>query len=741
MVSLQNFLQLDDYNGVPLAAGKVYVYHQGRETLAEIYADINGETPIANPAILNSLGMQEIYVSNVYNYTVVVTDPYNNELFSRDIYPNGVDGDGNNRLYEGLDPICVNNDKMVISAKKATLSVQDPLYFVEDSSSAVCIGIENSAFEGLPYIENSAIELDPSGNISAISGYPFHSDSADNATSAESAGIVTDGWETGSDGRITAYNGTAFSAGKVYSGIDPIYVDNENDQIGVSSKDFIANSPLYFTEYDDRVELSISGLPDTPGLMYESSFNYESGKITGYHGSAISAGKVYSGIDPIHVDNVNDTISLDSATLGVQAPLYFVEDSESATIIGLDSAQVVTPTIPVSGINGIKISESADTVFFEVSGNYVDYSAIAGTDNVITGINGSALAAGANYSAGDNIVIDNNTISVASAITLVDPVTLRIMHANGKNNQFIDYSGDAGAIVNPSGLYVSDINETEFTLVDKELVTIRNGSGSVDMSNMAPGPSIDLIRMSGNTPVSNIQMHTWDHQYPEYRAYIRATDKDSATSSYNQLDLNTVDVTITHLPDNNDPALYRHYSLTGVCTSAISALTIINSADMTQYSAGDNIDITNHVISGKDWGSDISAASAYAYEQATAAIPAPFDPTYISGQIDNKLDSAIYATDSANFATTGDLNDLVTSIAETYQSTAGMTAYQSALTFSYDSLDNISAINNSGITMTPSRDLYVKEPLYTGMTGTSAYIGVYESAIQPLVFGYTAIGE
>lgn len=741
MVSLQNFLQLDDYNGVPLAAGKVYVYHQGRETLAEIYADINGETPIANPAILNSLGMQEIYVSNVYNYTVVVTDPYNNELFSRDIYPNGVDGDGNNRLYEGLDPICVNNDKMVISAKKATLSVQDPLYFVEDSSSAVCIGIENSAFEGLPYIENSAIELDPSGNISAISGYPFHSDSADNATSAESASIVTDGWETGSDGRITAYNGTAFSAGKVYSGISPVYVDNENDQIGVSSKDFIANSPLYFTEYNDRVELSISGLPDTPGLMYESSFNYESGKITGYNGSAISAGKVYSGIDPVHVDNVNDTISLDSATLGVQAPLYFVEDSESATIIGLDSAQVVTPTIPVSGINGIKITESADTVFFEVSGNYVDYSAIDGTDNIITGINGSALSAGANYSAGDNIVIDNNTISVASAITLVDPVTLRILHENGNKAQYIDYSGDAGAIIDPSGLYVSDLNETAFTLVDKELVTVRNGSGSVDMSNMAPGPSIDMIRMSGNTPVSNIQLRTQDHQYPEFRAYIRATDKDSATSSYNQLDLNTVDVTITHVSDDNDPALYRHYSLTGACSSAVSALTIINSADMTQYSAGANIDITNHVISGKDWGSDISGASAYAYEQATAAIPAPFDPTYISGQIDNKLDSAIYATDSANFATTSDLNDLVTSIAETYQSTAGMTAYQNALTFSYDSLDNISAINNSGITMTPSRDLYVKEPLYTGMTGTSAYIGVYESAIQPLVFGYTAIGE
>jgi hypothetical protein len=63
------------------------------------------------------------------------------------------------------------------------------------------------------------------------------------------------------------------------------------------------------------------------------------------------------------------------------------------------------------------------------------------------------------------------------------------------------------------------------------------------------------------------------------------------------------------------------------------------------------------------------------------------------------------------------------------------------LEFEYDAADNISAINNSAISTTPSRDLYIKAPLYTGMTGTSAFIGVYESAIQPLVFGYTAIGE
>jgi hypothetical protein len=126
--------------------------------------------------------------------------------------------------------------------------------------------------------------------------------------------MVLSGWESGSDGRITAYNGTAFSAGKVYSGISPVYVDNDNDQVGISAKQFSAVAPLQVTEYSDRVELAITG----------------------------TLGKIYSGIDPVVVDNVNDTISVNSATLGVQAPLYFVEDSESATIIGLSADSYIS---------------------------------------------------------------------------------------------------------------------------------------------------------------------------------------------------------------------------------------------------------------------------------------------------------------------------------------------------------------------------------------------------------------
>ena len=66
------------------------------------------------------------------------------------------------------------------------------------------------------------------------------------------------------------------------------------------------------------------------------------------------------------------------------------------------------------------------------------------------------------------------------------------------------------------------------------------------------------------------------------------------------------------------------------------------------YSAGENVDIYQQdeqlYISSKDWSDDIANASANAYNEATAQIPDPFDPTYLSAQIDNKLNSSDFTT-------------------------------------------------------------------------------------------------
>lgn len=125
------------------------------------------------------------------------------------------------------------------------------------------------------------------------------------------------------------------------------------------------------------------------------------------------------------------------------------------------------------------------------------------------------------------------------------------------------------------------------------------------------------------------------------------------------------------------------------------------------YSAGDNISIYEQgeqlYISSKDWTNDIANASANAYNEAVSQIPSPFDLSFISGQVDNKLDTTAftnwqngqYTTDlqtiegqisnkldesafsqvsgtfltaaPADMATTGDVAELAQTISETYQ--------------------------------------------------------------------------
>lgn len=55
------------------------------------------------------------------------------------------------------------------------------------------------------------------------------------------------------------------------------------------------------------------------------------------------------------------------------------------------------------------------------------------------------------------------------------------------------------------------------------------------------------------------------------------------------------------------------------------------------------------------------------------------------------------------------------------------------LEFGYDSADNISAINNSAISQTPSQKLYLQSPLTTGVSGTSAYIGLLSADLARML--------
>lgn len=73
--------QIDDNNGVPLAAGKVYTYVVGTTTLATTFSDI-ALTPNANPVILNERGECVIYSNQTLK--LKVTDSEDNTIWTMD---------------------------------------------------------------------------------------------------------------------------------------------------------------------------------------------------------------------------------------------------------------------------------------------------------------------------------------------------------------------------------------------------------------------------------------------------------------------------------------------------------------------------------------------------------------------------------------------------------------------------------------------------------------------------------
>ena len=176
-----------------------------------------------------------------------------------------------------------------------------------------------------------------------------------------------------------------------------------------------------------------------------------SGNITAYNNSAFvgsTNGGKYQGILPIVVNNEEMKISAKSASLGVQEPLYLVEDSESATVIGIDSGAFPT---------------------FEGT-----------TDGKISAINGSAInaAPAVDYSAGDNIDISNHVISV----TGLDSLSSDIVNQTKTEITAVDYAVTAN-IANSANSATYDslgrkIVDTYLTAHQDWTNTIQNASGN-----------------------------------------------------------------------------------------------------------------------------------------------------------------------------------------------------------------------------------------------------------------------
>ena len=168
-------------------------------------------------------------------------------------------------------------------------------------------------------------------------------------------------------------------------------------------------------------------------------------------------------------NNVREyTVNTKNKLLDVQAPLYFVENSPSATIIGIKggASGYVTKDYVDSVVSG-KLDTSA---FSAVSGDFLTDKFEYDDNFNITGYDGSAFASnGQTYSAGSNIDITDNVISVTGLPTSSDvenAISSAVTNVENKfeyneNNYITAYNNSAFAGTNYSaGDYVSIENDT-----------------------------------------------------------------------------------------------------------------------------------------------------------------------------------------------------------------------------------------------------------------------------------------
>ena len=464
-------IQAQSFNGVPLSHGHVYVYALGRTKLMDTWSDIDGESLNTNPVILDNAGQAHIYVSDDFDYTLVFTDEFDNEVFSVDKYllskgehshadvavaPSEHIGVSSyhvgevtvyvpyltgevGKTYEGIDPIVVNNTLNRISANHIPLGVQDPLYFVEDSETACILGcsaqteiptelsgkwdeasdavIANSAqwAEGTEYEAGSYVDID--GHTISVTGLQPEGDYAYNSALSSKLDVTALPQDLVHSGELTAY----------------YPINNPSGFItGVDLTDYATTAQL-----DEKLDKTDSG-NFYPMEGNPSGFLTAHQSLQGYATEQWVEGKGYlTSVNIPESANWNSTYNT-------------VHDNS-----GSWTGSTANPQIPVTGINGIKISESGDQVVFEVSGDYYPGNNPSG---FITGVDLSDYATTAQVSE----KLDTTAFSDVSGTFLTAHQDLSDYQTTAGMTAYQE-AGDYYSASNPSG-FITGIDLTPYQL-------------------------------------------------------------------------------------------------------------------------------------------------------------------------------------------------------------------------------------------------------------------------------------
>ena len=227
------------------------------------------------------------------------------------------------KTYTGISPIVVNNDEVKISAETWDLSAGNGISFTDFDA----MGITRIDVTGT--FDNTAVNQVVKTYSAAGKWLTAHQ-SLDNyyqKTDTSSKQEISAALTALNNDLSAAIDYVSANGGKTYTGVAPIQVNNNTDQISITGQSLSAG----------------------PNIDLFSSGGYV---VISANGGA--AGKTYTGIAPIQVDNVNDEISVDCGVVSAGPGIDIVSDANgikfSATNFYYSNNNPTTATTSYSGL-------------------------------------------------------------------------------------------------------------------------------------------------------------------------------------------------------------------------------------------------------------------------------------------------------------------------------------------------------------------------------------------------------
>lgn len=474
----------------------------------------------------------------------------------------------------------------------------------------------------------SALEYNPTGEISGISG------SAIATTDPARVSAIASSYAESAVSSISAWSGY-FSS--ISSKADQSAFEQCCDEVHSALEEVTNNISSISSTVSgltgQYIEQSASGMFQPSG-SYVSSTDMSSyvpfsglegdgSKITGISGSAIK-GHEYTGISPVIVDNVEDTIAVDHRTLAVDETMT-AYNSGSSAVIGVN----------VEGLNlSSKMDASASSMFYGTSNpsGFVDSSYVA------SAVSGK---------------LDTTAFSTVSGDFLTSHQSL----AGYATESYVDSAVSGKLDVTASSQFLTSLPDDLATTGDVASAV----SGKLD--NSASG---EWYPMTGN-PSGFLTAHQ------SLAGYATEQYVDSAVSS--KLDASAYDSAQFQLT-----ADMSAYQLSGDYAYNSSLADKLDASASSDFYSTSN---PSGFISGVDLTPYQTTAGMSAYQ-----LTADMSGYQVSGDYayNSSLSSKLDASASSDFQTTADMSGYYTTANESgfitgvdltpYQTTAGMTAYQ-----------------------------------------------------------------